>query len=372
MGTWSTIVPNSVSNPKPIYDEAAPRLWPGAALDAPYTVPLQRLRSHSLRLSDGHRIGVTVGGRGIPLVVSHGFSFAGGLYVQSLSRLASMGFRVMAVDLAGHGGSTGLGVRGWDLDGYRRFMAQVLDELGVGPAVFCGHSLGGRLLAELAAEEPERAIALVLIDAAVGREWDDLAGFATWNPALLGILGASLAADTLSTLFLTGNQGLKLQGLAIPQAMANAFAPWRLVAPALSVLLSAGSAVTLSRLKEAALPVFVLHGERDQVVPVAAARDAARRAGGELVLVHGATHSWLLEDPETLRSIVAELLGDGLGTACMRAMAGAGLDPSTVSLAEVEEAFYAPGALALRLGPVARREELRASQAPRFSWSRVA
>ena len=32
-----------------------------------------------------------------------GFSFAGGLYVQSLSRLASMGFRVLAVDLAGSG-----------------------------------------------------------------------------------------------------------------------------------------------------------------------------------------------------------------------------------------------------------------------------
>src|SRR5256714_14434747 len=88
----------------PVYDEAAPRLWPGAAVAAPYTVPLQRLRSHELRLSDGHRVGVTVGGRGIPLVVAHGFSFAGGLYVQSLSRLASMGFRVLAGDLDGHGG----------------------------------------------------------------------------------------------------------------------------------------------------------------------------------------------------------------------------------------------------------------------------
>src|SRR5438132_1443405 len=235
----------------PVYDEAAPRLWPGAVLDAPYTVPLQRLRSHSLRLSDGHRIGVTVGGRGIPLVVAHGFSFAGGLYVQSLSRLASMGFRVLAVDLAGHGGSAGLGVQGWGLTAYRRFLARVLDELGVGRAVLCGHSLGRRLLAELAAAGPDRA-------------------------------------------------------------------------------------------------------------------------GAELVLVHGAAHSWLLEDPETLRSIVAELLGDGLGRACQRAISAAGLDPATVSLAEMEQAFYAPDALALQLGPAARREELRPSQEPRFSWSRVA
>lgn len=356
----------------PVYDEAAPRLWPGAVRAAPYTVPFQRMRSHSLRLSDGHRIGVTVGGRGIPLVVAHGYSFAGGLYVQSLSRLASMGFRVMAIDLAGHGTTAGLGVQGWGVTAYRRFLAKALDELGVGRAVLCGHSLGGRLLTELAAAEPERAMALLLVDAAVGEAWDDLAAFACWNPALLGVVGATLAADTLQTMFMTGDQGLKLQGLAIPQAVANAFAPWRLVAPALSVLLSARSSLALARLKAERLPVFVLHGERDQVVPVAAAHDAATRAGGELVLVHGAAHSWLLEDPETLRSIVAELLGDGLGQACLRAIADAGLDPDTVSLTQMEQAFYAPDALALRLGPVARREEMRPSQEPRFSWSRVA
>jgi pimeloyl-ACP methyl ester carboxylesterase len=360
------------TDPMPVYDEAAPRLWPGAALGKPYTVPLQRLHSHELRLSDGHRVGVTVGGRGIPLVVGHGFSFAGGLYVQSLSRLASMGFRVLAVDLAGHGHSSGLGVQGWGLTAYRRFLGKVLDELGVGRAVLCGHSLGGRLLAELAAAEPDRAMALLLVDAAVGEAWDDLASFACWNPALLGVVGATLAADTLQTLFWTGDQGLKLQGLAIPQAMANAVAPWKLVAPALSVLLSARSGLTLDRLKKEKIPVFVLHGERDQVVPLAAARDAARRSGGELLLVHGAAHSWLLEDPETLRSIVAELLGNGLGQACLRAMAGAGLDPNTVSLAQMERAFYAPDALALRLGPQSRREEVRVGQEPRFSWSRVA
>jgi hypothetical protein len=68
---------------------------------------------------------------------------------------------------------------------------------------------------------------------------------------------------------------------------------------------------------------------------------------------------------------VAELLGDGLGQACLRAMADAGLDPSTVSLTEMERAFYAPDALALRLGPAARREEIRPAQAPLFSWTRV-
>lgn len=354
----------------PVLDESAPRLWPGAAVDVPLTVPVTRLTTHALRLADGQRVGVIVGGRGIPLVVAHGFSFAGMLYVRSLSRLASMGFKVVAVDLAGHGGSASLAGRGFDLDEYRRFLGRVLDELGLRRAVLAGHSLGGRLVAEVAAAEPERVVALLLVDAAVGRVWDELAAFARWVPPALGLIGATLAGDTYSTLFFTGDQGLKLQSLAVPQALANALAPWRLVAPALSVLLAPSSGATLDRLRAARLPVVVLHGDRDPVVPLAAARDAARRTAGELVIVHGATHSWLLEDPETLRAIVAELLGDGLGRACLAALADEGLDPDTVSLAELESAFYEPDAPVHALTPGPTRTEVRPGRPPRYRWSR--
>ena len=353
-------------------DEPAPRLWPGgpADADAPDSIPVTRLMPHSLTLSGGHRIGVLIGGRGIPLVVSHGFSFAGAFYVQSLSRLATMGFKVIAVDLAGHGGSAALAQRGWELDEYRRFLAQVLDELGVRRAVLAGHSLGGRLVTELAASDPQRAVALLLVDAAVGRGWDDLTAFCRWAPSVFSLVGATLVADTFGTLFFNGDQGLKLQGLALPQAMANLVAPWRLINPALSVLLAPGSASTLDRIGASGLPVFILHGDRDPVVPLASARDAARRTSGELFVVRHAGHSWLLEDPETLRAIVAQLLGDGLGKACLAALTSAGLDPHTVSLSQVERAFYAPDAPVHDLSPGPFRTELRPIQPPRFAWIR--
>lgn len=356
---------------KPVLDEAAPRLWPGAAIEPPLTTPATRLATANLRLPDGHRVGVAVGGRGIPLVVAHGFSFAGMVYVQSLSRLASMGFKVIAVDLAGHGASAGLGGRGYALDEYRSFLARVLDELGVKRAVLAGHSLGGRLVAELGAAEPERAIALLLIDSATGRAWDDLAAFSGWSPPVLGLVGATLLADTLGTLFLSGDQGAKLQALALPQTLTNVLAPWRLMAPACSVLLAPASGPTLDRLRAARMPVIVLHGDQDPVVPMAAARDTAARTAGELVVVHDAGHSWLLQDPETLRAIATDLLSDGLGHACVEALAAAGLAPDTVSLAEVEQAFYAPGALVHRLTPRPGRYEMHPAQLPRFRWTRV-
>ena len=356
---------------KPVLDEAAPRLWPGAATKPALTIPATRLATANLRLSDGQRVGVAVGGRGIPLVVAHGFSFAGMVYVQSLSRLASMGFKVIAVDLAGHGASAALGGRGYGLDEYRRFLGGVLDELGVDRAVLAGHSLGGRLVAELGAAEPERAVAVLLIGSATGQAWDDLAAFSGWSPPVLGLVGATLLADTLGTLFLSGDQGAKIQALAMPQTMANVMAPWRLMAPACSVLLAPRSVPTLNRLRASRLPVIVLHGDQDPVVPMAAAQDTAARTAGELVIVHDAGHSWLLQDPETVRAIVADLLADGLGQACGDALAAAGLDPGTVSLAEVERAFYAPGALVHRLTPRPGRFEEHAAAVPRFRWTRI-
>jgi pimeloyl-ACP methyl ester carboxylesterase len=354
-----------------VLDEAAPRSWPGAGAAAPVTIPATRLATATLKLAGGQRVGVAVGGRGMPLVVAHGFSFAGMLYVQSLSRLASMGFKVIAVDLAGHGGSGGLAERGHLIDEYRLFLGRVLDELGVGPAVLAGHSLGGRLVADLAAAEPERCVALLLIGSATGQAWDDLAAFSGWSPPVLGLVGATLAADTLGAMFLSGGQSAKLQALALPQTIANVLSPWRLMAPALSVLLAPSSGPTLDRLRTAGVPVAALHGSQDPVVPLAAARDTVERTGGELVVVHHAGHSWVLEDPETVRAIVAELLGDGLGTACTDALTAAGLAPDTVSLNEVERAFYAPGALVHRLTPRPGSVEMYPAELPRFTWTRV-
>ena len=44
----------------------------------------------------------------MPLVVVHGFTAEGFLYAQTLNRLVSKGFKVIAIDMAGHGGTQGL------------------------------------------------------------------------------------------------------------------------------------------------------------------------------------------------------------------------------------------------------------------------
>jgi pimeloyl-ACP methyl ester carboxylesterase len=322
------------------------------------TAAYPRLAHHRLTV-DGRRVGVAVGGQGLPLVLASGLLLTDRLYVQTLSRLAATGFRVVAVDVAG----SGISDDGKGLDEYGRLLGRVLDEL----------SLGGRLVTELAARSPERVVALLLVDASVGAPWDSLVRLVGWAPPSVGVLGAMLLADTLGTVPLARDlgQAAKLSRLAVPVVVGHLSAPWRLFGPGLSALYAAASAPLLDRVALRPTPVAVVHGDCDLVVPLAAARDAARRTGGELVVVHGATHSWLLQDPETLPAVVRELLDGDLGAACARAVLEAGLDPAA-PLAAVDAAFAPAGTLLRLLGPPDQGPRpAPAPRQPHYTWTRT-
>ncbi len=316
----------------------------------PVPVPAPRLARHSFSLSDGHRVGLAVSGRGVPLVVVHGFTAEGFLYAQTLHRLVRKGFKVVAIDMAGHGGTQGLPQGGGRLGDYGELMSRCIEELGIRSAVLAGHSMGGRVVAQLAARHPDQAVAVLLIDAIVGDVWDWMVRVFRVTPPLMGALGLALVADTASTLPLFADpvQARKLGRLVTPTMVGHAMQPWRLLGPGLSIMRSRGSHKVLDELAANEVPTFVIHGDRDFVVPVCTASSAASRANGQLVVVKDAQHSWLLRDPETLPAIVTELLAGLLGDAIRAGLPAAGAD----DIDELEAAFYEPDAPILSLTPV--------------------
>lgn len=313
-------------------------------------VPAPRLARHSFALSDGHRVGLAVSGRGVPLVVVHGFTAEGFLYAQTLHRLVRKGFKVIAIDMAGHGGTQGLPQGGGRLGDYGELMSRCVEELGIRSAVLAGHSMGGRVVAQLAARHPDQAVAVLLIDAIVGDVWDWMVRVFRLSPPLLAALGLALVADTASTLPLFADpvQARKLGRLVTPTMVGHAMQPWRMLGPGLSIVRSRGSHKVLDQLAAHEVPTFVIHGDRDIVVPVCTASSAATRANAQLVIVKDAQHSWLLRDPETLPAIVTELLAGRLGDAVRAQLPAAGAD----DIDELEAAFYEPDAPILSLTPV--------------------
>ncbi|MCU1486063.1 MAG: hypothetical protein JWN67_2809 [Actinomycetia bacterium] len=338
------------------------------------TVPVPRLARHVLRLDDGHQVQVAIAGRGVPLVVVHGFTAEGFLYAQTLSRLVSCGFKVIAVDTAGHGGTAGLtGGGGGDLAGYAELLGRVIDHLGIKRAVLMGHSMGGRLVTEYAANHPDRAIAVVLVDAIVGEAWDRRVAASRVMPPIMLATGAVLLADTATTLPMLKDprQAVKLGRLWAPNALHNLRRPWGLLGAGISIMRSGPSRWMLERLAEQLVPVFVIHGDKDLAVPLQTAKDAAVRARGELIVVHGATHAWPLKDPDTMPAIVADLLDDSLGEACRVAVTKEGLPLDVEDLGKVEAVLCRKGALVLDLTPEIRFERARVRKGkPRYTWTR--
>ena len=325
-----------------------------------------RLARHTFTLSDGHRVGLAVCGNGVPLVVVHGFTAEGFLYAQTLNRLVRKGFKVIAVDMAGHGGTQGLPTSGLHLGDYAELMARCVDELGIRSAIFAGHSMGGRVVAQLAALYPERVVAALLIDAIVGDEWDRMVRVFRIAPPLLGALGGMLLLDTATTLPVLADrsQAAKLGRLVTPTMVGHAMQPWRLIGPAVSILRSRGSGKILDALAEHEVPTFVIHGEWDLIVPICTARSAAERASGTLVEVKRASHSWMLKDPETLPAIVDELLEWRLGDAIRAHLTSAGATETQ----DLEACFYEPEAPVVELTPGGEPLTDPPNREPRYRW----
>lgn len=346
----------------------------GPVLDeplAPTSVEAPRLARHQIELADGHRVGVTVAGRGVPLVVVHGFSAEGFLYAQSLSRLVKMGFRVIAIDTAGHGATQGLPLGGQSLNDYAELLGRAIDELGIERFVLAGHSMGGQLITRLAAKSPERVMGVVLIDAIVGDTWDRMVYLFRVAPPLMSAVGGLLMVDSLSILptFSNPRQAAKLLRLIAPTLVGHVVQPWRLLGPMITILRSRSSRYALDELARHEVPVFVLHGSLDLAVPHRTARDTAARTDGVLVTIKNAGHSWILRDPETLPAIVAELLSAELGDGIRRSLRAAGVRAKYPTLDDVEAVCYRSGAPVLELAPAdPQKVVVGRHRRPKYRW----
>ncbi len=301
----------------------------------------------------------------------HGFTAEGMLYAQTLSRIVTAGFKVVAIDAANHGGTQGLPTGGANFHAYVKLIGRVVDELGINKAIFAGHSMGGRLVTELAAREPERVLAVILLDAIVGEPWDKIVALSRFNPLLLAGVGGVLMVDSISTVpFLRDpKQALKFGHLVAPTIAAHVRHPGHLIGPGVSILRSRSSKWMLEKLGRDGVPVIAIHGDRDIVVPLATARSAAKLSKGMVVVVEGGTHSWLLKDPETLPAILREMFDSPMAQAGRdRDFAAMGLKPDA-SIDEIEAAFYEPDAPVLALTPEIDLDAIRPGpRRPRYRW----
>lgn len=139
---------------------------PTAAPPAAASAPAAAIADGAPRIAlapDGVHIDYRVYGHGRPLVVLiHGWSCDANYWRAQIEDLKST-YTVVAVNLAGHGGS-GRNRENWTIPAFGVDVAAVLTALPEGKVVLVGHSMGGQVALEAARSIPDRLLGIVGVD----------------------------------------------------------------------------------------------------------------------------------------------------------------------------------------------------------------
>lgn len=329
--------------------ERVPAMTQTSMMPGQASISRIRLSHHVIELDDGHQVGVSVGGQGIPLVFLHGLVLSRRAYLRMLSRVAGLGFQIVAIDAAGHGDTDNLARHARGFDHRVDLTLRALDVLGVSPAVIAGHSMGGRMAIQLAAREPDRAMAVVLLDAAAGARFDEAIPAVLRSPRAAAQIVLGAAYDSQRDPFRLGisEQSSYLRMLA-GVWMRNAHCPSGVTGAARAIARSGDYSPLLRRMREHAVPTFVLHGEKDLVVPFDSAIDIADDANATLYCVPGAYHSWMIANPRQGADAFRQLLHGEFGDVLRDTANALGIKDFT-DAASWEDALIAPGALVREL-----------------------
>ena len=246
---------------------------------------------------DGTQIHYNDWGKGQPVVFSHGWPLTADAFEDQMFFLASRGYRCIAHDRRGHGRSS-QPLNGNDMDTYADDLAELVTTLDLKHAVHVGHSTGGGEVARYIGRHGTSRVAKAVLIGAV----PPIMLKTPANPGGLPIdifdgLRAGVLADRsqffkdLTLPF----YGYNRPGAKISEGVRESFWLQGMMAgmPACYFCIKAFSETDMTEdLKKIDVPTLILHGDDDQIVPIAdsALLSAKIVKGATLKVYKGAPH----------------------------------------------------------------------------------
>lgn len=246
------------------------------------------------------------------LMLVHGITSSHAMWAANLSTL-SQHFDLIVPDLIGHGGST-VQWNGSSVDRQVEHLALILDSLGVNEPVYVvGNSYGGAISANFAEQQPHRTRALVIYDGPAS----------DYTSAMADSVARSRGATDIADLFTPEDPDEMYRLLAT-----SMYEPPKVPGFARKQLFkkfSAHQAVYLGLLKDLlkneeryatkhymwTMPVFVLWGEGDRLIPLTVGQGIAARNGlpdDHLIIVPKAGHVASIEQKDVFEGHLLRIL----------------------------------------------------------------
>ncbi|HEX5030044.1 MAG TPA: alpha/beta hydrolase [Tepidiformaceae bacterium] len=235
---------------------------------------LEEVRGTTITTKDGAQLYYKDWGAGQPVVFSHGWPLSADMWEDQMFFLASHGYRCIAHDRRGHGRSS-QPWNGNDMDTYADDLATVVEVLDLRDAIHVGHSTGGGEVARYIGRHGTKRVAkAVLIDAippGVGKTASNPDGIPM---ELFDQFRAGMRHDRAQFWkdIAIPFYGYNRPGAQISQGVLESFwyqATMGGFAGTYMCLKAIAESDFTEDLKRFDVPTLIIHGDDDQVVPLA-------------------------------------------------------------------------------------------------------
>lgn len=254
-------------------------------------------------------------GEGRPLVLLHGVGSSADGWQAAATALAERGAHVISVDLPGHGDSSKQ-PGDYSLGSLASAVRDLLDLLEIPQAILVGHSLGGGVALQFRYQFPTHVAGLVLVSSGgLGPDANMILRLASL-PGAGVVMKVGLNQRTLKVVdsfrrgvrrwggpsdFIPDHALARLDRLAGPEGRNSFLATLRSVVDFSGQRVSAIEKLAVSQ----SIPVLIVWGERDAIIPVAHGRAAHELLpGSELVVFDGVGHEPHRGDPERFAAVL--------------------------------------------------------------------
>lgn len=243
-----------------------------------------------------------VAGHGDPVVFIHGWGLSHRSYRPALQALVRSGARVYAPALPGFGGTAPLPRDDLSMAGYAQWLADFLAELDVArPVTLIGHSFGGGVALQTAYDHTASVSRLVLVNSIGGSGW-------TRDRAMrdrpLWDWGLHLSSSAFSPRGLT-----RVLPVIAADAATNAIHHPHVLWQVGRLAREANLEEQLLWLRRRRMPIFILWGRSDRVIPLASVEALVGRSRGVGLHTVPGGHDWIISDPDLFAEIMTNVVG---------------------------------------------------------------